>query len=218
MNWVFDISSIDAGDFYVKFHLKNREDDFQWILVAVYGAAQIQFKEKFLTELVHACRKDSLPILIGGDFNIIRHAGEKNKDNFEYRWPFLFNAVINNLDLREIDLSGRQFTWANSLDNPTYEKLDGVLMSTDWEHIFPLVTVNALERSLSYHTPLLLNTRAASYRGSQPLFKFELGWLCREGFREMVAHVWNKEIRSQSALQSWQCKVRSLRQFLQQSI
>lgn len=82
---VFDIGSIDAGDFYVKFHLKNREDDFQWVLVAVYGAAQNQFKEKFLNELVHACRKESLPILIRGDFNIIRHAGEKNNDNFEYR-------------------------------------------------------------------------------------------------------------------------------------
>ena len=149
---VFDIGSIDAGDFYVKFHLKNREDDFQWVLVAVYGAAQTQFKEKFLTELVHACRKESLPILIGGDFNIIRHSNEKNNDKFEYRWPFLFNAVINNLDLREIVLSGRQYTWTNSLDNPTFEKLDRVLMNIDWEYKFPLVTVNALERSLSDHT------------------------------------------------------------------
>lgn len=36
---VFDIGSIDTGDFYVKFHLKNRVDDFQWVLVVVYGEA-----------------------------------------------------------------------------------------------------------------------------------------------------------------------------------
>lgn len=83
--------------------------------------------------------------------------------------------MINTLDLREIDLSSRQYTWTNSLDNPTFEKLDRVLMSTDWEYKFPLVTVNALERSLSDHTHLLLNTRTTSYRGNQPLFKFELG-------------------------------------------
>ena len=64
----------------MKFHLKNRDDDFQWVLVAVYDAAQIQFKEKFLTELVYACRKESLPILVGGDFNIIRHSGENNNE------------------------------------------------------------------------------------------------------------------------------------------
>ena len=46
---------------------------------------------------------------------------------------FLFNAVIDSFDLREIDLTGRQFTWANSLSIPTYEKLDRVLMTTEWE-------------------------------------------------------------------------------------
>lgn len=45
--------------------------------MAVCSAAQAQFKEKFLNELVHACKKESLPILVGGDFNIIRHLGGK---------------------------------------------------------------------------------------------------------------------------------------------
>jgi hypothetical protein len=67
-----DIGSIDEGDFYVKFWLRNKNDNFQWVLVAVYGAAQPEFKEIFLTELVHACIKENLPIVLGGDFNIIR--------------------------------------------------------------------------------------------------------------------------------------------------
>ena len=73
----FYIRSIDEGDFYVKFLLRNKKDGFQWILVAVYGAAQPEFKETFLTELVHACSKESLPILLGGDFNILHHPSEK---------------------------------------------------------------------------------------------------------------------------------------------
>jgi hypothetical protein len=32
------------------------------------------------------------------------------------RWPFLFNACIESLDLKELELSGRRFTWANSLE------------------------------------------------------------------------------------------------------
>ena len=75
------------------------------------------------------------------------------------------------------------------MDNPTYEKLDGILVSMDWEQKFPLTTVNSLERVLSNHTPIVLNTRAASDTRNQNLFKFELGWLKRDGFIDLVAQV-----------------------------
>ena len=45
----------------------------------------------------------------------------------------MFNMIIESLNLREIELTGRQFTWANSLPVPTYEKLDRVLVSVEWE-------------------------------------------------------------------------------------
>ena len=126
-----DLSLIVEGEFYIKFHLCNKSDNFKWILMAVYGPAQEEFKTPFLTELVRACQQNPLPTLIGGDFNIMRNSSEKNNDRFRGRWPFLFNAVIDSFDLREIDLTGRQFTWANSLPHPTYEKLDRVLMTTE---------------------------------------------------------------------------------------
>ena len=108
-------------------------------------------------------------------------------------WPLLFNAVIDSLDLREISMVGRQFTWANSLPEPTYEKLDRVLMDADWESKFPLVSVRALERieGLSDHAPILLSTGMAT-PPTKPRFKFELGWLLREGFQEMVKMIWDR--------------------------
>jgi hypothetical protein len=126
---VYDIGSIDEGDFYVKFHLCTKDDSFKWALIAIYGPAQVGLKEQYLTELVHMCSPEQLPILIGGDFNILRHRREKNNDNYEHRWPFLFNCVINGLNLMELEMSGRRFTWANSMPTPTYEKLDRILMS-----------------------------------------------------------------------------------------
>lgn len=93
---VFDTGSIDGEDFYVKFHLCNKSDSYKWALVVVvYGPAQVQYKEQFLAELVNMCSHGSLPIIIGGDFNILRSLQEKNNDNFDNRWPFLFNAAIN---------------------------------------------------------------------------------------------------------------------------
>ena len=45
----------------------------------VYGAAQEEHKSAFLDELSSFCSTNSEPILIGGDFNIIRYANERNK-------------------------------------------------------------------------------------------------------------------------------------------
>jgi hypothetical protein len=68
---------------------------------------------------------------------------------FDSKWPNLFNAIIESLDLKEIVMSGRQFTRAGPGDNPTYEKLDRVLISTEWEIKFPLSTVEPRDRNIS---------------------------------------------------------------------
>jgi hypothetical protein len=52
---LFDIGSIDEGEFYIKFQLCNKADGFKWALMAMYGPAQSDHKENFLAELVHMC-------------------------------------------------------------------------------------------------------------------------------------------------------------------
>jgi hypothetical protein len=76
---------------------------------------------------------------------LLRFPFDKSKGRFDDHWLFLFNAVIDSLDLREVSMVGRQFTWANNLPEPTYEKLDRVLMDSDWEDKFLMVSVRALE-------------------------------------------------------------------------
>jgi hypothetical protein len=102
---VLDISMIVEGEFYIKFHLCNKLNNFKWILMDVYGPVQDNFKTAFLSELVRACQQNPLPTIIGGNFNIMRHSKEKNNDRFNDRWPFLFNAVIYSFDLQEIELT-----------------------------------------------------------------------------------------------------------------
>ena len=97
------VQNVVTGDFCVKFQLKNKQDGFMWSFVVAYGAAQDEFKPDFLAELVRICENETLPMLVGGDFNIIRRQEEKNNDNFHARWPFIFNAIIESLSLREIN-------------------------------------------------------------------------------------------------------------------
>jgi hypothetical protein len=100
-------------------------------------------------------------------------------------------------------MSGRRFTWANSRRVPTYERLDRVLASTDWEQNFPLATVEDLNREISDHTPLLLSLGEKGKSKKQPPFKFELGWLMKDKFFEVAAEVWKKEIRGTTPMQRW---------------
>ena len=123
-------------------------------------------------------------------------------------------STLNSLDLKEIELSGRNFTWANSLPELTFERLDRVLVSTEWELNFPQATVQALTRDISSdHTPLLL-TFGSSSGSTPPMFKFELGWLTRDDFRNVVIQTWQQECRGNTSLERWQHKIRRLRQFL----
>ena len=163
--------------------------------------------------MIRVCSKETLPIIIGGDFNIIRRPDEKNNENYSDRWPFMFNAVIDALNLREIELSGRKFTWANNLRNQTFEKLDRVLVCTDFESKYSYSTVHSLTREISDHTPLLFSTNDSSST-YQPQFKFELGWLLRDRFCEMVSEVWRNTLVSGSPIERWQIKIRRLRQHL----
>ena len=74
--------------------------------------------------------------------------------------------------------------------------------------------VQALTRYISDHTPLMLDSGTPVFRGNQQPFQFELCWLIRDGFYELVADVWNSENRGMNSLQRWQYKIRRTRQFL----
>ncbi|XP_044947663.1 uncharacterized protein LOC123397007 [Hordeum vulgare subsp. vulgare] len=209
-----NIANVVYGEFSVKFRVRSKVDGFKWALVAVYGAAQLEFKPDFLADLVRICGDETLPIMVGGDFNIIRRQNEKNNDNFDTRWSTMFNMVIESLNLREIHLSDRQYTWANSLTIPTYEKLDRVLTTVEWEQKYPLVTVQALQRAISDHTPLLVDSGEANHRGNKNVFSFELSWFEREGFMDLITKEWGTHLGGSTSVEIWQNKIRNLRRVL----
>jgi len=65
-------------------------------------------------------------------------------------------------------------------------------MTTEWEFKYPLVTVQALDRGVLDHTPLLLDTGKPSYMGITMQFKMEVSWFSREDFLDRVVDIWNK--------------------------
>ena len=80
---------------------------------------------------------NSLWSLWGGDFNILRYSDEKNKTFKNNMWSDLFSRLINTYELRDLQLTGRKYTWGNNQHNPTLERLDRVLMNKEWKNLFP---------------------------------------------------------------------------------
>jgi len=160
---VFDIRVIDEGNFYVKFALRIKPNDFKFVLYSVYGPAQSQNKSAFLVELTNTCSKETLPYMIAGDFNIMRTPQDKSSGDFDPKWPNIFNVFIKSLDLKEIRMLGCLFTLVGLGDNLTFEKLDRVLVTTEFETLFPLTTLEPSDRNISDHTPLVLNTGASTH-------------------------------------------------------
>jgi hypothetical protein len=74
--------------------------------------------------------------------------------------------------------------------------------------------VRALSRDILDHTPLLLDIGHAPTSGSQPLFKFELGWLLRDGFGDMVKEIWESLDDEEDSMIRWQLKIRRMHQHL----
>jgi hypothetical protein len=108
---------------------------------------------------------------------------------------------------------GRQFTWANNLQTLTFEKLNRIMVSTEWEVQFPQVMVTTLPRGISDHSPLLLDTGTSSQPNVNS-FRLELAWLFKDGFHEKVVEVWQPESQGSTSIKIWQNKIRSLRRYL----
>jgi hypothetical protein len=181
----FPLLILLLGFFFIKVTLHDLKLCLNWVLVIVYCAAQLVDKNDFLTELGMVCSDQKLPLLIGGDFNILRFSSEKNKGMRNNRWSDMFNAIINTYALREIQMSGGQYTWSNNQSVPTLEKLDRFLMSDTWESLFPLTTVHKLNREVSDHNPLILDTMENKPK-KKNVFRFGKSWINEEGFLERV--------------------------------
>jgi hypothetical protein len=82
-----------AWQLHIEVKLRNKEDNFEWKLIAVYGATQENEKEAFLSERVRMCGTKRKPLLVGGDFNIIRSPNEKNNNRFNDRWSSILTLL-----------------------------------------------------------------------------------------------------------------------------
>jgi hypothetical protein len=105
-----------------------------------------------------------------------------------------FGWVLNDLELKEVYLHGRRFTWTSATTDPTMTKIDHVFCMREWEMKQPHCHLQALGSLVSDHCPMVVTCQPFHRRYNG--FRFESWWLKAPGFRELVQHIWNKEVMS----------------------
>jgi hypothetical protein len=99
-------------------------DEQPWWLTGVYGPQQDVEKIAFISELREVRHQYAGSWVLAGNFNLILSAEDKNNDNLNRKMMGRFRRLVNDLDLKDIPLLGKRYTWSNGRVNPTLVKLD----------------------------------------------------------------------------------------------
>ena len=162
-----------------------------WWLTCVYGPQGDDNKILFLQELRVVRAACPGPWLLLGDFNLIVRTEDKNNGHVNRAMMGRFRRLINDLELSELPLLGRKYTWSNQQDSPTLVRLDRVLCSAHWEQMFPNCLLQSCATDGSDHCPLLLGMN--DVQPGRARFHFETFWTKLDGFHDVVAAAWASE-------------------------
>ena len=133
-----------TGNFFVEAQVRHRSSNLRWSFLTVYGPANHELSEIFLMELEQRCCQITFPLVVGGDFNLIRKETDKSSGQGNKLLMNMFNSFIERCQLREIKRVGSRYTWTNKQDNQVLSNIDRVFMMTDWECKYHLATLKVL--------------------------------------------------------------------------
>ena len=194
----------------VRFKIQDEPD---WWFTCVYGPHQDAEKVGFLEELREVRSHCLGPWVIGGDFNMIYSAEDKNNENLNRAMMGHFRRFVNDHELKAIPLLGRRYTWSNEREAPTLVKLDRVLCTAAWEGLFPDCILQSQATEISDHCPLVLGLTEG--RRGKRRFHFESFWTKLPGFQEVVAQSWGQHIEATCPMELIALKLRRLTKALQ---
>ncbi|XP_073357863.1 uncharacterized protein [Aegilops tauschii subsp. strangulata] len=176
------------GEHHMTALVSSLAGEGHWWLTGVYGPQDDDAKLEFLAEL-HDVRESRVgPWLIGGDFNMITSASEKNNSNINRRSMSRFRRFIADEELRDLYMHGRRYTWSNERDAPTLVRNDRILCTSGWEIAHPHCLLRCLSSAASDHCPLLVDCVARPPGARR--FHFERFWPKLEGFHQVVTEAW----------------------------
>ncbi|CAM0950375.1 unnamed protein product [Alopecurus aequalis] len=183
-------------------HLSQNDASFN--LVIVYGPQGDDEKLSFLLDLKNLYEQQLTADIV------IASAQDKNNARINRRCLSAFRSFINELQLKDLYLHGRRYTWSNEQRQATMVKLDRVLFNEEWDTLFPGCMLQALSSEMSEmsdHCRLLLTCDAGFSHSRR--FRFENHWANHVEFSPTVASAWNSTPRHLDPLANIAARLRA---------
>jgi hypothetical protein len=111
-----------------------------------------------------------------------------------------FRRFLQDLELTELHLNGRLYTWSNECEHPTLERIDHAFACLQWCDRFP-------HHMLSDHAPLILHSNIMAPAKNR--FKFEAIWPKFPGYLEAVAEGWRASLHNADPFRNLDYKLRN---------
>lgn len=182
----YKLVNCTKGRYNVTVTLEQNGDCFH--LTSVYGPTSTQLRRDFFNEIRGLQHSDNLPWLLCGDFNVtLLQEDRTNVNSSNWRESTKFADLIMDLNLINLPLRGKNFTWSNSR---TMARLDRFLLSVNWSISYPNSRQEAVANTSSDHTPLIY-TADTRFKKTKN-FRFENFWLKSEKFKEFVRQTWQQ--------------------------
>lgn len=170
----------------IDFHLKLDSTVFRY--TGVYGPSTNRGKGQFFREIREAKPEIDMPWMVAGDFNATLVMQDRSNTTYPMQHMLRFRALISNLNLMDLPLQGRNFTWSSEREHPTYVRLDRFLISPEWATSYPNTQQRAIIATMFDHCPLIC-TSLTKFPTSN-VFRVENSWLKVQQFKKIVQSTW----------------------------
>lgn len=104
--------------------------------------------------------------LITGDFNIVRHNGERQGGvGVNAEEVMEYNNCLNSIEVEELTTTGYYFTWNNKRGGQgnIQSKIDRLYYNVQWMQQFDMSNAGALDPGISDHCPLKINIKSVGH-------------------------------------------------------
>ncbi|XP_028074483.1 uncharacterized protein LOC114276846 [Camellia sinensis] len=185
---IFELKSCCSGKNFIILS-GTSSPSFQCSLVNIYAPNEVLGRRQLWKSLVGIHHHFPNPWCVGGDFNEIRFMGERKGCLSRDRGMKDFNELVEKLELTDMPLLGRQYTWFNAMDGNRWRRIDRFLLDVKWLEKFSFKHWG-LPTSISDHCPILIQEDGRDW-GPKP-FKFINAWLSHPSFISEVKKRWEK--------------------------
>ncbi|KAL4320202.1 hypothetical protein GQ457_18G015870 [Hibiscus cannabinus] len=150
----FKCESVVGSKNYIVLIGTLAKQDFKCALINVYGPHDVGERSQMFDNLSKCIFDLQVPVIVGGDFNVVRTKEEKIGVSFHKKTMREFSDFIETMSLVDIPLSGGRFTWSNFREDPSFSRLDRFLISAEVLMLWSDVIQSILPKSISDHNPL----------------------------------------------------------------